>query len=1013
MKRFLIPLAVPLMFPALAEAETYMVCDFDNYEIGREIPMWNRYGAQPAGTAKVVADPTNSLNKVLLVELKDWNDYPEFVLPAEYAGTALTGKFTTVKFDFCRAGGENYKQMHVFLGDDMLYGDSNYLDQGPEGQWSSRSYALGAVPAGNTSDRLRLGLGSNATSFYIDNIKLSGAHDDYVIYENGVLDFCDMGSTSSSYTSFSTPINIPQGKELKVYTSRYSYWNSDIIGSGRLNIYSGGERMYLGTAKAEAYPDWTEFDGEVHVYPHEAVTASGSYGIMLCAGKKKFAPEDIRTSIMAGDYVPILQNNNVTLHAGASFTVEVAAKTARAFRIGRLATEKGSTLSGHYKNKEGYRSYYIVGGSNTDSELAGKIAPTGSSVVGIIKEGSGTYRITGNDNNITGTLSVLGGKVLIMNDAEAAKAGRLSGATGVSSNDITAVAVYYGGELGGTGNIAGLTDVHGVVEPGTDRPGTLLLADYAKGTPVDLRLRPTGRLRFKINASDSYDRLSVAGNVCYDNRGEDLQPSEKTPILEIKLPFKHSLKVGDRFTLLQAAGRTSVDNVEWAYRIQYPKAYTWKVEEINDASGYSVVAEVTSLEYTGQGDTIYDDGGGDEKTDNSDYLVDYNQDFTDPTPMREYAARASKGIGVAVPVWKGYLDQSDKASLISSNFNMVVAENCMKFDAIHPSRNSYSFGGPDGLVDFAARNGMAVRGHTLVWHSQLAKWVSEDGYKNNHNFNRQQLLDIMKEHIDKVVGRYKGKVREWDVVNECLDDDQSVVWGDRNAYNLRKSVWQQVIGEDFIAKAFEYAHAADPDAVLYLNDYGVEFMGQPKAEAFFNLAKSLVEKGVPIHGVGLQCHLTVGDLKAERLVANIRRFEEIGLKCIVTELDIAQTGGQDAEERQAIEYCELVNAALSEPNCPTVMVWGMFDNDSWRQGNPLLFNSSMQPKEAFYAVHGVLRHLASHSGIDDITDSEAEIVAREYYNIQGMRVANPAAGIYICRTVYSDGTVRTAKQLIR
>ena len=114
---------------------------------------------------------------------------------------------------------------------------------------------------------------------------------------------------------------------------------------------------------------------------------------------------------------------------------------------------------------------------------------------------------------------------------------------------------------------------------------------------------------------------------------------------------------------------------------------------------------------------------------------------------------------------------------------------------------------------------------------------------------------------------------------------------------------------------------------------GVEFMGQPKAEAFYNLAKSLVEKGVPIHGVGLQCHITVGELKADKLVANIRRFEEIGLKCIITELDIAQDnpGSEGADVRQAIEYCETVNAALSEPNCPTVMIWGIKDDDSWRK----------------------------------------------------------------------------------
>lgn len=1015
MKKFILPLAIPVLFPAAASAEALNVCDFENYEIGQELTLWNRYGAETTSTAKVVADPSNPLNKVLFVDLKDWNDYVELQLPEEFAGKNLTDNFTNIKFDFCRAGGENYKQMHVMLGSDMIYGDENYVDQGAEGQWSKRSYELKDAPAENTSDMLHVGLNSSSTSYYIDNIVLTGSFDDYVIYENGVLDFCDRSSTSSSYTRFGTPINIPANTELKVYTSRYAYWTSNIIGSGTLNIYSGGERMYLGTEKGNTHPDWSQFDGDVHIYPFNEIQA-GSYGVMLCHGGKKFTPEDIRTAISGGDYTSILMNNDVTLHDGATLSVEVNG-TARAFRIGKLATEKGSNLSGHYKDKTGYRSYYIVGYSNSDSELAGKISPVGNSQVGVIKEGSGTYRITGNENNITGTLSVMSGKVLIENDAEAAKRDKLPGAVGTSSNSSVAVAVFNGGLLGGTGNIAGLTDVYGIVEPGTDVPGTLTLADYVKSTPVDLRLRPTGRLRFKINSAESYDRLAVTGNVCYDNRGEDLQPSDKTPILEIKLPFKHSLKVGDKFTLLTAAGRTAVNEADaaWTYRIQYPKAYTWKVEEVKSDNGYSIVAEVTSLEYSGQGDTIYDDGESGDKTDNSDYLVDYNYDFSDTTPMREYATRAGKGLGVAVPVWRGYLDQPDKASLISTNFNMVVAENCMKFDAIHPSRDSYSFGGPDGLVDFAIKNDMAVRGHTLVWHKQVPGWLTSDGKINSHKYTRDELLTIMKEHIDKVAGRYKKKIREWDVVNECLDDDQSIVWTDPKSFKLRQSVWQLGIGSDFIEKAFEYAHQADPDAELYLNDYGVEFMGQPKAEAFYNLAKSLVEKGVPIHGVGLQCHITVGELKADKLVANIRRFEEIGLKCIITELDIAQDnpGSEGADVRQAIEYCETVNAALSEPNCPTVMIWGIKDDDSWRKGNPLLWDSSMNPKESFYSVHGALRHLAGQASITSPVEDEADIVAEEYYNVQGMRIGRPANGIFIRKTVYSDGSAKTEKMLVR
>lgn len=137
MKKFILPFAIPVLFPAAASAEALNVCDFENYEIGQELTLWNRYGAETTSTAKVVADPSNPLNKVLFVDLKDWNDYVELQLPEEFAGKNLTDNFTNIKFDFCRAGGENYKQMHVMLGSDMIYGDENYVDQGAEGRGAS------------------------------------------------------------------------------------------------------------------------------------------------------------------------------------------------------------------------------------------------------------------------------------------------------------------------------------------------------------------------------------------------------------------------------------------------------------------------------------------------------------------------------------------------------------------------------------------------------------------------------------------------------------------------------------------------------------------------------------------------------------------------------------------------------------------------------------------------------------------------------------------------------------
>ena len=134
---------------------------------------------------------------------------------------------------------------------------------------------------------------------------------------------------------------------------------------------------------------------------------------------------------------------------------------------------------------------------------------------------------------------------------------------------------------------------------------------------------------------------------------------------------------------------------------------------------------------------------------------------------------------------------------------------------------------------------------------------------------------------------------EWDVVNECLDDNQSAVRTNPDAYELKKNcVWQQAIGDDYVDSAFVYAHQADPDAILYLNDYGVEFQGKAKSAAFYNLAVRMKNAGIPIHGVGLQCHFSIGDVDSVKFDNTIRRFEEAGLLCIITELELAGAGSQ-------------------------------------------------------------------------------------------------------------------------
>ena len=219
-------------------------------------------------------------------------------------------------------------------------------------------------------------------------------------------------------------------------------------------------------------------------------------------------------------------------------------------------------------------------------------------------------------------------------------------------------------------------------------------------------------------------------------------------------------------------------------------------------------------------------------------------------------------------------------------------------------------------------------------------------------------MEILKNHITKVVGHYKGKVAEWDVVNECLDDDQTTVRTNPDSYDLRESVWMRAIGEDFIDSAFVFAHRADPDALLYLNDYDVEMQGKAKSVAFYNLALRLKNSGIPIHGVGLQCHFSVGDVDSVRLENTIRRFGEAGLKCIITELDMGtpSTSATDLEE-QARNYRVITDIVLNNDNCPNMVIWGLKDNDSWRSGsNPLLYTSGLVRKPAWYAVRSALRH---------------------------------------------------------
>ena len=372
--------------------------------------------------------------------------------------------------------------------------------------------------------------------------------------------------------------------------------------------------------------------------------------------------------------------------------------------------------------------------------------------------------------------------------------------------------------------------------------------------------------------------------------------------------------------------------------------------------------------------------------------TDYTYDPNDPEQsLRHHAGRCGRRIGVAVPAWRIDLgnDDQDITRTIYGNFNMVVAENEMKIDALQPNRGEFSFYNADRLVDFAARHDMDVRGHTLVWHSQMPKWMSADGYQNDKGYTRSELLKIMENHITTVMKHFKGKVVEWDVVNECLDDNQSVVYSNPNGYTLRPSVWKTVIGEEFLDSAFAYARRADPDVKLFINDYGVELQGRAKAQAYYNLIKKLKGRGVPIDGVGLQSHLTLGELDSTAFDNNVKRYAALGLECIVTELDISvqNTGSLTDLERQGAEYRTIANILLHYNHCPDLLVWGVKDDMSWREGAPLLFDSELTPKPAFFSLRDAFSRHADATAVEAVRTGRTLSPVVNVYDLSGRPVA--------------------------
>ncbi|MBB6118301.1 endo-1,4-beta-xylanase [Nocardiopsis algeriensis] len=330
------------------------------------------------------------------------------------------------------------------------------------------------------------------------------------------------------------------------------------------------------------------------------------------------------------------------------------------------------------------------------------------------------------------------------------------------------------------------------------------------------------------------------------------------------------------------------------------------------------------------------------------------------TPLRDLADRHGLRMGVAVS--SHLLDNARYADIAATQYNSVTHENSLKWESVQPQRGQFNWSGADRLVDFAQANGQDVYGHTLVWHSQLPSWVSNGG------FSGPELEQVMEEHISTTVGRYRGDIDYWDVVNEAFNEDGS----------FRDSVFHRTLGEGYIATALEMAHEADPNARLFINDYNVEGINA-KSDGLYRLASSLLAQGVPLHGVGLQSHLIVGQVPSS-MQANIQRFADLGLEVVITEVDIRTStpASQQALQQQANDYRTVFEACLAVDGCGGVTVWGVADPHSWipdtfpGQGAALPYDDNYQPKPAYWAMHEALGGGQTDPGPDPDPDPDPE-----------------------------------------
>lgn len=322
--------------------------------------------------------------------------------------------------------------------------------------------------------------------------------------------------------------------------------------------------------------------------------------------------------------------------------------------------------------------------------------------------------------------------------------------------------------------------------------------------------------------------------------------------------------------------------------------------------------------------------------------------FSCSASFKDVAAKHGFNSGYAIT--SGDILDPNAVKIIKNDCNILVYENSMKWANLRPNDKFWNWNDIDLLIKFAQENNMKVKWHTLFWHQQNSNFVSS-------NWTREKALAMMDEHIETIMTRYKGKISEYDVVNEMFEEDGS----------LRQNVWLKTIGPDYIEHALIKARQVDPDAKLYLNDYNNEEKGYAKSDAMYKMAKDFVERGIPLDGIGMQLHLDVTLNCSENAIRkNLERYQELGLDVSFSELDIRVPTSKDVNPDaynavQQDRYLMIYKLASQMPCVKSVILWGYTDKHSWvpstfpGKGNALVYDKDVKQKPVYKAIYKQLK----------------------------------------------------------